>query len=355
MTIADDARERSETARYEQRIAELRRDRDGKAEALRRSTATVEDLTARLALIQQVSDLNPRPPRWLAPKKPRNGHHATITTSLSDTHFDEVVNPDELGGVNAYDRQIATLRLKRYFDRLVFVARDQMAGLTWDGVVLMLGGDLVSGDIHEELEQTNDATLPQTVLYWSEQIAAGIGMLADVFGHVHVPVVVGNHGRRQRKKKAKGRAVDSWDWLMAKMVERIFAGDDRVTFTIPDAYFVQFDVYDTTYRLEHGDQASGGSGWMGPLGPIMRRQQKVETVATATEQPFDHMVVGHFHTYVCLPRGTMNGSLKGYDEFAAQGAFGFERPQQAMWVTTPEQGVTWRAPIFCDDRKKEGW
>lgn len=342
-------------ARYEQRIAELRRDRDDKGIALARAIAERDDAHARLALVQAVADLNPRPPRWLTPKKTKGGHHATITTILSDTHFDEVVNPDEIGGVNAYDRTIATLRLRRYFDRLIFCARDQMAGLTFDGVVLMLGGDLVSGDIHEELEQTNDATLPQTVLYWSEQIAAGIGMLADEFGHVHVPVVVGNHGRRQRKKKAKGRAVDSWDWLMAKMVERIFAGDDRVTFTIPDSYAVQFQVYDTTYRLEHGDQASGGSGWMGPLGPIMRRQQKVETVAIATAQPFDHMVVGHFHSYVCLPRGTMNGSLKGYDEYAAQGAFGFERPQQAMWVTTPEQGVTWRAPIFCDDRKKEKW
>ena len=341
--------------RLEQRVAELRRDRDGKAEALRRATATVEDLTARLALIQSIGDLNPKPPRWMAPKKPKHGHYGIITTILSDTHFDEVVNPDELGGVNAYNREIATMRLRRYFDRLVFVARDQMAGLIWDGVVLMLGGDLVSGDIHEELEQTNDGTLPQTVLYWSEQIAAGLAMLADEFGQVHVPVVVGNHGRRQRKRKAKGRAVDSWDWLMAKMVEREFRDDPRVTFDIGDAYATQFNVYGTTYRLEHGDQASGGSGWMGPLGPIMRRQQKVETVATATEQPFDHMVVGHFHTYVCLPRGTMNGSLKGYDEYAAQGAFGFERPQQAMWVTTPEHGVSWRAPIWCDDRKKEGW
>lgn len=355
MSFADDAKTNDTAARYEQRIAELRRDRDGKSEALRRATAERDDLAARLALVQQVADLDPHPPRWLTPKKARSGHRATITTILSDTHFDEVVNPDELGGVNAYDRRIATLRLRRYFDRLIVVARDHLAGLTFDGAVVMLGGDLVSGDIHEELEQTNDATLPQTVLYWSEQIAAGIAMLADEFGQVHVPVVVGNHGRRQRKKKAKGRAVDSWDWLMCQMVAREFRNDDRVTFDIPDAYFTQFQVYGTTYRLEHGDQASGGSGWMGPLGPIMRRQQKVETVATATAQPFDHMVVGHFHTYVCLPRGTMNGSLKGYDEYAAQGAFGFERPQQAMWITTPEHGITMRAPILVDDRRREKW
>ncbi len=94
---------------------------------------------------------------------------------------------------------------------------------------------------------------------------------------------------------------------------------------------------------------------MGPLGPVMRRQVKVETVANAIDQSFDHMVVGHYHTYVSLPRATMNGSSKGYDEYAAQGAFGYEEPMQAMWLTTPERGITMRAPIFVADRKAEGW
>jgi len=318
-------------------------------------TGERDDFAAQLALVASIVDLDPSPPKWMAPKRKPSAHHATVVTILSDTHFDEVVNPDEIGGVNAYDRAIATMRLRRYYDQLVMVTRDMMAGVTIDGVVAMLGGDLVSGDIHEELAQTNEDSTLGTVLYWSELVAAGIGQLADEFGKVHVPVVVGNHGRRTRKPRAKGRARDNFDWLIGMLVAREFRGDDRVTFDIPDAFYTQFPIYDLTYRLEHGDQASGGSGWMGPLGPIMRRQVKVDAVANAIDQPFDHMVVGHYHTYVSLPRATMNGSTKGYDEYAAQGGFGYEAPMQAMWLTTPERGITMRAPVFVADRKAEGW
>lgn len=342
-------------AALEHKVAEARRDRDSARLAVKQLTTERDTLAARLGLVEQIADLNPKPPRWLTPKRKPSAHHATICTILSDTHFDEVVNPDEIGGVNAYDREIATLRLRRYFDGVCMLARDYMAGVTFDGIVAMLGGDLVSGDIHDELAQTNEDTLPGTILYWSEMIAAGIGQLADEFGKVHVPVVVGNHGRRTRKPRAKGRARDNYDWLMAGIAAREFRADDRVTFDIPDAFFTQFDVYGTTYRLEHGDQARGGSGWMGALGPVMRRDQKARTTATAMDQSYDHLVVGHWHTYASLPEVTVNGSTKGLDEYAAQGGFGFEPPAQALWLTTPERGITMRAPVYVGDRAKEGW
>jgi hypothetical protein len=47
--------------------------------------------------------------------------------------------------------------------------------------------------------------------------------------------------------------------------------------------------------------------------------------------------------------------LKGQDEYGFVSNFGFEIPQQACWLMTPEHGMTWTAPIFCQDRKAEGW
>ena len=60
------------------------------------------------------------------------------------------------------------------------------------------------------------------------------------------------------------------------------------------------------------------------------------------------------HTYVVEGVGVHN-SLKGFDEYALISNFGFEVPQQAMWVTTPERGVTWQFAIQPSDPKKEGW
>lgn len=342
-------------AKLEGKIAEVRRARDNARTALKSATAEIVDLRARLDLIEQVTDLKPRAPRWLTPKKARSGHHATVCTILSDSHFDETVNPDEVSGINAYDRDIATLRLRRYFDQVCTVSRDYLAGVTFDGAVLMLGGDLVSGDIHEELKETNEDSTLGTVLYWTEMLAAGIGQLADEFGAVHVPVVAGNHGRRTRKPRAKGRARDNFDWFIGKLLQREFRDDERVTFDVPDAAHTLVEVYDTVYRLEHGDSARGGSGWMGVLGPAMRRDQKVRSQAQAIDQPYDHLVIGHWHRLSWLGDVIVNGSSKGTDEYAHIGAFGHEPPQQALWLTTPERGMTMQAPIFVADRKAEGW
>ncbi len=58
--------------------------------------------------------------------------------------------------------------------------------------------------------------------------------------------------------------------------------------------------------------------------------------------------MGHFHQLMYLQGIIMNGSLKGYDEYAYTNNFGFERPQQALWITTPERGVTTKMEVHCD-------
>jgi hypothetical protein len=49
-------------------------------------------------------------PRWLTPKSPAKGHRATLNLLLTDTHFDEVVDPAQIDGLNAYNREIAVMR-----------------------------------------------------------------------------------------------------------------------------------------------------------------------------------------------------------------------------------------------------
>jgi hypothetical protein len=51
----------------------------------------------------------------------------------------------------------------------------------------------------------------------------------------------------------------------------------------------------------------------------------------------------------------INGSLKGYDEYAWNNSFSFEQPQQALFLVTPEHGASFHMPIRCMDRKAEGW
>ena len=62
-------------------------------------------------------------------------------------------------------------------------------------------------------------------------------------------------------------------------------------------------------------------------------------------QEYDCLLMGHFHTHTQLTKLIINGSLKGYDEYASSGNFPFEKPQQALWITHPKHGVTFRMPV----------
>lgn len=336
------------------KTADARRERDAAKHALQRMAAEVHELESKLQIVEGIAALSPTPPKWLTPKKPKTAH-ATAYAPLSDLHLDEIVDADEMNGVNCYNRDIAMLRLKRWAEKLIIMSRDHLAGLTWDGVVIPLNGDIFSGDIHEELSDTNEAPLLASFLFWLEHVAAAIGMAADEFGNVFCPVTPGNHGRRSRKSRMKGRSTDNLDWLFGHMLAKMFAGDDRVTFQIPESFDIQHDIYGTTIRQEHGDAFKGGSGIAGIWSPIARGHAKRSSTANSTDRPFDILSIGHFHTLIFGPAWIINGSLKGYDEYAAISGFGFEAPSQAFAVVTPEHGVTWRAPVFVADRKAEGW
>lgn len=319
---------------------------------LRKTVKTQQQELDRLERVTQYSGRALKPPRWLARPPKKADKTATLVTILSDTHFDEVVNPSEIHGRNAYSRDIAEMRLERYFEQVVRLPRDYLTGMTYAGVVLCLGGDLISGDIHDELMQTNEAETLSTVLHWSERIAAGIELLASEFGHVHVPVVVGNHGRRSRKPKAKGRARDNYDWLIGQLVARHFDSDDRVTFDIPDGTDCLVAVHDSTFLLTHGDQVSGGGGIGGHWPPLMRLIAKKRT-----RYQFDSLLCGHWHSLIMSPNQglVVNGTLKGEDEYSAVMGFAPEPPQQALFTVAPGHGATFSAPILVQDRKREGW
>lgn len=330
-----------------------------KIEALTADNASLKRAVAALKAeadtYERVTEASKRalaPPKWLKPPRKTDAHVGTVCTILSDCHFDEVVSSAEVDGRNAYDRDIASQRLERFFANTIKVSRDYMKGVAFDGAVLFLGGDLVSGTIHDEITQTNEAYAPETALHWTDPLAAGIALLADEFGRVHVPCVSGNHGRFTRKPRSKGRTRDNWDWLIAQLLAKHFAGDERVTFQIPDATDALVDVYDTTFLLTHGDQTGGGGGIGGIWPPVMRMIARKRN-----RWDFDTVVMGHWHQLIQAPdQGVIvNGSLKGYDEYAAVNNFPPERAQQALWVVTPENSVTFSAPVLVADREAEGW
>ena len=325
-------------------LSKARTERDILKAQVRELEGDLDQAEIRSQLFTHLAGHTYKPPAWLT--KPPKKSSGVVCTILSDTHFDEVVKPEEIGFRNEYNREIAVARLENYFQKVILLTKDYITGINYEGCVLFLGGDIFSGDIHEELTQTNEDTMLSSVIFWTEQITAGINLLAEHFNYVHIPCVVGNHGRRTRKPRAKLRAKDNFDWFLAKTLEQRFIDNKKVTFEVATGADLMVEVQDTTYLLTHGDQARGGGGIGGIWPPLMRLVARKRN-----NTDFDYMVLGHFHQLIMAPSSgfLLNGSLKGYDEYAAIENFAYEVPQQALWINVPEKGILWQTSLLVDD------
>jgi hypothetical protein len=224
--------------------------------------------------------------------------------------------------------------------------------MDYPGIVVLLGGDMISGNIHEELTATNELNSMPTVLELYEILSGIIDELARIFGHVFLACVTGNHGRDTRQIWSKDRHHTSFDWLLYQFLARRYAKDERIIFYIPDGPDAYYRIYQHRYLLTHGDQFRGGDGIIGPLGPIIRGDHKKRSRNAQVNQDYDTLACGHWHQYIHLSRLIVNGSLKGYDEYANDNNFPFEPPSQALWLTHPKYRITYRMPVYVERQRE---
>jgi predicted phosphodiesterase len=290
-------------------------------------------------------------PKWLiTPKTAKSPGVPNLT--LSDLHWGEYVDPKQVDGVNSFSLAIARRRLRTVVESTVALARVLDPEMRYPGIVCDLGGDMISGDIHEELAQTNELDTMPTVFDLYRQLVPAIQTLADSFGAVFLPCVTGNHDRNTKKTHAKNRHHTSFSWLLYQFLAERFAGDKRVTFFIPDGSDARYRVYDLRYLLTHGDQFKAGDSIIGPIGPILRGEQKKLAARQAVGQDYDVMVFGHWHRRLLDSRLRGNASLKGHDEWTMQNNFRPEPPSQNFWITHPDHGIIWDTPVYCEARVK---
>jgi hypothetical protein len=287
------------------------------------------------------------PPSWLIERTVADSWQAVPTIFVSDTHWGEVVDPNQVGGVNAYNLEVAHERIKALTETTVNLL-DMMNG-SYPGIVVALGGDMVSGSIHDELTETNEQPIMPVFVDLYEKLVWMLNTFANTYGKVFVPCVTGNHSRTSHKPRAKMRNFTNYDWLLYTMLDKHFANDERITFQIPDGPDALFKIYNTRYLLTHGDQfRSTDSAMIGSLGAIIRGDYKKRSRNNQIDMGYDCMMMGHWHQLIQMQRIIVNGSLKGYCEYASSNNSGYEQPRQALWLTHPEHGIIASLPVNVD-------
>ncbi len=312
------------------------------------------DLNKRLDVYGELCNRELQPPEWIAHSKASKSK-VIATAILSDIHYGEVVDPAQVEWINKYDLEIANKRLETFFDKVCMLGGGIYADMSVEGLVLALAGDLLSGNIHDELAQTNDCTILEATISLSEKVCAGIEQLKKTYSKIHIPCVVGNHSRNYvGRPKAKNYVKDNYEFILYYMIEKHFNHDDAVTFQISESTDLTYKIYNTVFRLTHGANFRSGNGLAGPLIPVKRADHKLRTRSTAVDNSYDCLLLGHFHQYLSAPDIVMNGSIIGTGEYSYMGQFSHQVPQQSFFLTDAAHGRIADFPIFCQS-DQETW
>ena len=273
------------------------------------------------------------------------GEHRVVAL-VSDVHVGEVVSAKETNYLGRYDSEIFKERLNTWTTKVVELVNLRRQRLSVPNLSVFLLGDIVSGDIHEELSNTNDGSIVDQVVLAAQQMSSALLTLAPEFEHIEVAGVVGNHGRMRKKPYFKGKQPLNWDYLIYQIMQMSLSQQGNISFHIPESFFTIRDVLGTRFLLIHGD---GNVSWAGiPYYGVERSTLKLQDLVGRFE-PFDRVVMGHFHDPVDTERWHINGSFKGADEFSISKLYKGARPSQTLLYVHPKHGVVGSERIYLDE------
>ena len=150
-----------------------------------------------------------------------------LVLCLGDIHAGEVVKAEELNGLNEYNFDILTHRLKSLADSVIAIAKNKLSGYTFRKLHILGLGDWVSGTIHDELVESADGNVVEWTMNLAYIVAQMVRELAVEFEEIEFVGIVGNHGRLHKKPRFKARYVN-WDYICYQMLSGFLAKQKNV-------------------------------------------------------------------------------------------------------------------------------
>lgn len=297
------------------------------------------------------------PKSWKPSKKAAfSNRKEAMVLLVSDVHMGEYIDYDQMGGRNSFDKNICAKRLERLFNGVVKMGTTHWSGPLPGVLYVILGGDLISGEIHDELAKNNDLLSIPAVRELATHLISGLELLLKSFDcEIRVVSVPGNHGRTTRKPEAKNFVLTSYDTLVAWLVESWFVGrsEKRITFSAPPSGDALINICGWNFLFTHGDRigSRGGAGMVGPVATIARGMQRLIQDYASDQTVVDYIMIGHFHTPVELEQGFTNGSLSGPSEYSRSGRMRNHPACQWLISVHPDHGVArrWKLVVGSPD------
>lgn len=203
----------------------------------------------------------------------------------------------------------------------------QMSGQQYEGICLAFAGSLFSAEVGELMASGEEESVSETITHLTDVLEAAVRFLATHFAEVFVPCVPASGWARKTTASADiATLLDRlvYQMLQARVADLVQSG--KVTVEISQTACLAYALYGTNYLL----MACGGEDAVrdrvsSPV--VMHRKDR-------TSGGYDYIVTGN--------RGA---SAEGTG-FIANGALNSRRPQQALWITHPANGISTLFSIF---------
>ena len=291
----------------------------------------------------------------------------TVVAPLCDTHIGEDIDYQQMAGLNSYDFDIFNKRLSGWATQVLNLVQLRREAVPINDLIVPMLGDMISGDIHEELARINISNCMEQMIRGANLIAQALMMLAPNFDTIKVPCVVGNHGRMTRKPPMKDKYMD-WDFLLYQWIAAFCKDQKNIKFDIRKSFINTFQVYNRNVLIMHGDSASGAGSLttimrvLTSLRSVLQYRKGLEVEAGEVHDEivnpnilpasFDSVMMGHFHRTDELDIGTGHalicGCMKGGDEFALQRLAVITKPQQIVTYWHPKYGYIAKETIYLN-------
>ena len=265
--------------------------------------------------------------------------HSDLSAVLvfSDWHIGEIVEADEVEGFNQFDWSIAQKRAYYLCRKFISWVQVQRLSANIDEAVIICDGDLISGDIHHELQVTNEWPVPVQNVKAGFLIAHAVAQIAPYFKKVRVEfMTTDNHSRRTKKPQAKQTGYNSEGYTIAFIAKERLRDVSNVEFNIYAKIKQLVDIRGFHYLIEHGNTIRGWAGfpWYGADRAVSREAKARRMMP---KKNFYKVIIGHFHTPLKTLDYIVNGSLSGTTEFD-HGQGRHADPCQIAFLVHPKYG-----------------
>lgn len=278
-------------------------------------------------------------------KKSNSKSEGIANTVWSDWHIEEKILSSEILGYNSFNLNVAEKRTSNLMNTFIKLVDIDRYGINIPYAVIYLGGDFLSGYIHDELMESNNMTPAESVVYLEEKISSMLsGILAKgKFNKIKVICHTGNHTRYTKGKgyHHKGFPKKTFEWILYHNIARYFENNNKIEFVIPEASQYINRQYDFDIRSLHGHQFKYNGGIGGAMVSINRKLLRWNK-----KQNVYLNVFGHLHEYDTPKDVIRNGSLVGYNQYAFDNGYEYQDPIQAYFLIGEKRGLVVNRPIY---------